>query len=132
MVPRAVPRAIGSALRKSVDAGDRCLRCILAEKFVRGHGCRVEAGMISFRTVEHLPTRRVDLVIVLADLHVEVRDPAQFAIDISLQREFSVLRHASALHLVFVVRIDRAFRIKHHLVRVHRVFAEVLLYNKQR
>ena len=70
------------------------------------------------------------LVIVFAKLDIEVGNPAEFTVDVSLLGQLGVVRHASAFHLVLLIWVELSLRMEQHLVLVLVVFVKVLLWNK--
>ena len=70
----------------------------------------------------------MSLVIVLAHLHVEVRKPAQFTINITLLRDSGPLRHAGALDFIVFTRVNRSLRLKQNgLLRLEVLVEELLV-----
>lgn len=67
--------------------------------------------MVDSGFVECLSMRGIQIIVVLAHFHVEVRAPTQFAIYITLLRKLRILRHPCALDLVLVVGVYRALRV---------------------
>ena len=100
---------------------------ILSEELIVGHGCRIKATMVVNWTIKCLTESWVQVFIVLANLHVKVRYPAQFAIDVALIAQLSVFGHARAFDFILVVRVHCALWIEHHLVCVLELFAKVFL-----
>lgn len=70
---------------------------------------------------------RIDKAIVLGRLHLVKLVPGKFSINITLPVNFSVLRHASALHLICLIRVKLALIWKQRLVSVSKILIEVLL-----
>ena len=107
--------------------GHRGLGSVLAEEFRVCHGGRVEPAVVVLRAVEELAVGRVQSLVVLGSLHVEVLDPAELAVYVSVLRQLSVVGHPGSLHFVFLVGVQLPLRIEQHSVRVLAVFSKILL-----
>ena len=101
--------------------------CILSEELLIGDSRIVELAMVVDGSIEELSVRRVHLVIVLTELNIEVADPTELAVDVSFFRDFSVVRHACPLNLVFLEWVKLALRRLHCTLLRLEVFVEVLL-----
>ena len=100
---------------------------ILAVKVRAGHVSRVELPVIVARSVKELSVGRIDEAIVLGALHRVVPVPGELAVDVSLLVNFGVLGHASALHLVCLVRVELTLRGYQRLVPIAEIFIKILL-----
>ena len=65
--------------------------------------------MVVFGGIEELLVRSVAVLVVLAQLNVEVGDPAEFSVDISLKGDFRVVGHAGSFDFVLFIRIQLSF-----------------------
>ena len=88
--------------------------------------------MIVLGPVKELSVGGVELLVVLGELDVEVLDPAELSIDISLLRQFRIIRHSRSFDLVFIVWVKLSLRINHHVLFVLVVFIEQLLKHNGR
>ena len=88
----------------------------------------VKLFVVVLGAIEELSERRVHLVIVLGVLDVEVGDPAELAVNISLLGQLGVVGHARSLHFVLFVGIQLALRVQQDSLLVLEVFVEVLLH----
>ena len=69
----------------------------------------------------------MSLVVVLADLDIEVRQPAQLSIHITLLRDSGPLRHASALDFIVFTRVNWPLRLEQNRLFSLEVFVKELL-----
>jgi len=83
--------------------------------------------VIDSRLIKKLSFSRVRLVVILADLYIKIRYPAQLSIDVTVSGQFRIVWHSGAFGLIFVEGVHRALRAQHHFVTVFEVFTEVLL-----
>ena len=97
---RAVLRSVLYAHSLDSLAGHRLCGSILSEKLGVRHSRIIEGDVIVHGTIEVFSVRRMSRVIVLGALHVEVRDPAQFTINVPLLAHLGVIRHSGTLHVV--------------------------------
>ena len=88
--------------------------------------------MVVLGPVEELSVGGVELLIVLGELDVEVLDPAELSIDISLLCQLRIIRHSRTFDLIFIVRVKLSLRINHHILFVLEVFIEQLLKHNGR
>jgi len=77
--------------------------------------------------VEELSVGGVHPVVVLAELDIEVGNPAKLAIDVSLFGQLGVVGHTGSLHVVLLVRVELSLRVEKHTLLVLEVLVEVLL-----
>ena len=77
-----MPRALASIT--AWESSDGAIWGVLAEELLVGERSVIELLVIILGAVEELTERRVHLVVVLRVLDIEVRDPAELAIDVSL------------------------------------------------
>ena len=115
----------------SWQPGNRTLRSVLTEKFLVSNRCIIELIVIVLRPVEELPVGWVHLFVVFAVLDIEVRDPAELAVDISLLCKLSVVRHTRSLHLVFFIRVELSLRMDKHQLLVFEALVKVLLWTER-
>ena len=83
--------------------------------------------MVVLGAVEVLAIGRVQFIIVLGALDVEVSNPAELPIDVPLLRKFCIVWHPGSLDFVLIVWIELSLRMVHDVILVPEVFAEVLL-----
>ena len=88
----------------------------------------VELVVVVLGPIKVFTVRRVPHVVILRVLNVEVRDPAELTIDITLLRHLSVVRHASAFDIVFLVGVKLTLWVEQKALLVLEVFVKVLLY----
>ena len=84
--------------------------------------------MIVLWVVKELSVGWMHLCIILGELHVEILDPSQLTIDVTLLSKLSVVGHPCSLHFIFIVRVQLSLGVDHLGVSVLEVFAKVLLY----
>ena len=85
---------------------------VLAEEFLIRQRRVVELVVIILGPVEELAVRWVHLVIVLGELHVEIGNPAELTVDVTLLRQLCVVWHSSALHLVLLIWVELPLRVQ--------------------
>ena len=83
----------------------------MSEKLLVGEGCVVELVVIVLGPVEELTVGGVHLVVVLRELDVEVGDPAELAVDVTLLGQLGVVWHARTLHVVFLIGVQLTLRM---------------------
>ena len=88
--------------------------------------------MVVLRAIEVLAVGRMPSVVIFRVLDIEVGDPAELAINVTLLRHLCVVRHASALHVVLLVRVQLALWVHQDPLLVLEVFVEVLLWAEVR
>ena len=114
----------------SLESSDSCYRCfgsILPEELIVGHRRVIESVMVVLGAVEELTIRWVQLVIVLGAFDIEVADPAQLPIDVSLLRKLGIVWHPGSLDFVLIVGVQLPLRVVHDVILVTIVFPKVLL-----
>lgn len=83
--------------------------------------------MVVLGPVEELTIRGVHLVVVLRVLHVEVANPTEFAVDVTVFRKLRVIGLSSAFDIVFLIRVKLALWVQKHTLLILRVLIEVFL-----
>lgn len=79
--------------------------CILPEELTIGQGRIREGNVIVFWSVEELFVHRVPLTIIFRTFHLEIVNPAELTIHISLSWHRWILGNSSTLYFVFIKRI---------------------------
>ena len=87
--------------------------------------------MVVLGAVEVLTIGRVQSIIVLGALDVEVSNPAELPIDVPLLRKFCIVWHPGSLDFVLIVWVKLSLRMVHNVILIPEVFAEVLLKNEE-
>ena len=83
--------------------------------------------MVVLGAVEVLTIGRVQSIIVLGALDVEVSNPAELPIDVPLLRKFCIVWHPRSLDFVLIIWVELSLRMVHDVILVPELFAEVLL-----
>ena len=83
---------------------------VLSEELGVGHCGVVKSCVVIHRSVEKLSHCCVSDVIVFAHLHVEVWNPTQFTIDISVFWHSTIVRHPGALEFVKLIWVQLTLR----------------------
>ena len=78
---------------------------VFAEKFALGNAKLVVSVVVFAGSVEELPIVIVTSLIVFWKFHMKIRNPAQLAVDVSLNGQFRVVRHTRALHFILLVGV---------------------------
>jgi hypothetical protein len=115
------------------SARESCYRTVwgvLAEELLVSQRSVVELIVIVLGAIKELSVSRIQLVIVLRGLDIEVGNPTQLAINVSLLRQLGVVWHSSALNFVFLIGIELSLRVKHHSLLILKVVVEILLKEK--
>ena len=87
--------------------------------------------MVVLGAVEVLTIGRVQSIIVLRALDVEVSDPTELPIDVPLLRKFCIVWHPGSLDFVLIVWVKLSLRMVHNVILIPEVFAEVLLKKEE-
>lgn len=85
---------------------------ILSEELRVRHSRIIEGDMIVHGAVEVFSVRRMSRVVVLRALHIEVGDPAELTVNISIAGHARVVRHPGTLDLVHFIRVRLALRLE--------------------
>ena len=85
--------------------------------------------MVIFWAIEELTIRGMQFVVVLREFNVEVLDPAEFSVDVSLFGQFRVVRHPSSFNFVFIIRVKLSLWVDHDLLLVLEVLVKIHLKN---
>ena len=83
--------------------------------------------MVVLGAVEVLTIGRVQFIVVLGALDIEVSNPTELPINVPLLREFCIIWHPGSLDFVLIVWIKLSLWMVHDVILVPEVFAKVLL-----
>ena len=83
--------------------------------------------MVVLGAVEVLTIGRVQFIVVLGALDIEVSNPTELPIDVPLLREFCIIWHPGSFDFVLIVWIKLSLWMVHDVILVPEVFAKVLL-----
>jgi len=80
------------------------------------------------RVIEELAVRRMHMLIVLRKLNVEVRNPAELAVDVAFLRNLGVVRHPCPFDFVLLKGVELAHWRQVDQVLHFRIFVEKFLF----
>lgn len=64
-----------------------------------------ECCVVVARSIEELFVSEVPFVVILGVLDIEVADPAEFTVDVTVLGDFRILGDASAFHFILIERV---------------------------
>ena len=86
--------------------------------------------MIVLWSIKELSIGWMKLVVVLRELDVEILNPAQLSIDVSLLGELGVVWHPSSFNFILIIWVKLSLWIDHHCISILEILSEVLLQGK--
>lgn len=104
----------------------------MPEELLVAHLRVIELLVVVDGDVKELAVRWIELVIVLAESHIEVADPAELAVHIPVLRQARVFGHPSAFDFIFFVRVEPALWRQHGGLPRREVFVEELLKKNEK
>ena len=78
---------------------------ILPEEFRVGHCGIVKCNMVVHGSIKVLSVSRVSHIVIFGAFHIEIWNPAEFAIDVSILWNNGVVRHSGAFDFIHLIRV---------------------------
>lgn len=99
---------------------------ILSEEFRVGHSGIIEGHMIIHWSIKILSVPGVPLIVIFRAFDIEVRNPAEFSINVTVLRHMRVVWHPRTLNLIHLVWVVLSPRLQEYWLFLLECFVEIL------